>query len=77
MYFLCGKILFHFICNYYYYFFLFKDEHGFKKNQLYDSLHNSIRIHHAFAEKATDYTKKQYVFRLHTADHAVYLFQTR
>lgn len=56
--------------------YLHKDEHGFKKNQLYDSLHNSIRIHHAFAEKAIDYIKKQYVFRLHTADHAVYLFQT-
>ncbi|XP_054706155.1 LOW QUALITY PROTEIN: PH and SEC7 domain-containing protein-like [Uloborus diversus] len=56
--------------------YLHKDEHGFRKNQLYDSLHNSIRIHHAYAEKAIDYTKKQYVFRLHTADHAVYLFQT-
>ncbi|GIX71095.1 PH and SEC7 domain-containing protein 1 [Caerostris extrusa] len=56
--------------------YLHKDEHGFKKNQLYESLHNSIRIHHAFAEKAVDYTKKQYVFRLHTADQAVYLFQT-
>ncbi|XP_042907791.1 PH and SEC7 domain-containing protein [Parasteatoda tepidariorum] len=56
--------------------YLHKDEHGFKKNQLYDSLHNSIRIHHAYAEKAVDYTKKQYVFRLHTAEQAVYLFQT-
>ncbi|CAL1282692.1 unnamed protein product [Larinioides sclopetarius] len=56
--------------------YLHKDEHGFKKNQLYESLHNSIRIHHAYAEKAMDYTKKQYVFRLYTADQAVYLFQT-
>ncbi|GFW83038.1 PH and SEC7 domain-containing protein 3 [Trichonephila clavipes] len=56
--------------------YLHKDEHGFKKNQLYESLHNCTRIHHAFAEKAVDYTKKQYVFRLHTADQAVYLFQT-
>ncbi|GFR06024.1 PH and SEC7 domain-containing protein 3 [Trichonephila clavata] len=53
-----------------------KDEHGFKKNQLYESINNCTRIHHAFAEKAVDYTKKQFVFRLHTADQAVYLFQT-
>ncbi|XP_071039980.1 PH and SEC7 domain-containing protein-like [Parasteatoda tepidariorum] len=57
--------------------YLHKDENGFRKNQLYDSLHNSIRIHHALATRATDYTKKQHVFRLETADEAVYLFQTR
>ncbi|XP_035214353.1 PH and SEC7 domain-containing protein-like isoform X2 [Stegodyphus dumicola] len=57
--------------------YLHKDENGFRKNQLYDSLHNSIRIHHALATRATDYTKKQHVFRLQTADQAVYLFQTR
>ncbi|GFU66757.1 PH and SEC7 domain-containing protein 3, partial [Trichonephila clavipes] len=56
--------------------YLHKDE-GYSKNQLYDSLHNSIRIHHALATRATDYTKKQHVFRLQTADQAVYLFQTR
>ncbi|XP_054713605.1 PH and SEC7 domain-containing protein-like [Uloborus diversus] len=56
--------------------YLHKDENGFRKNQLYDSLHNSIRIHHALATRATDYTKKQHVFRLQTADQAVYLFQT-
>ena len=38
---------------------------------------NSCRIHHALATKATDYTKKQHVFRLQTADQAEYLFQTR
>lgn len=53
--------------------YLHKDEHGFRN----DSLHNAIRIHHALATKATDYTKKQHVFRLQTADQAEYLFQTR
>lgn len=56
--------------------YLHKDEQGFRKNQLYESLHNSIRIHHSLAAKATDYTKKQHVFRLQTADQAEYLFQT-
>ncbi|XP_076348862.1 uncharacterized protein LOC143246287 isoform X3 [Tachypleus tridentatus] len=56
--------------------YLHKDEHGFKRNQLYDSLHNAIRMHHCLATKALDYTKKQHVFRLHTADQAEYLFQT-
>ena len=41
-----------------------------------DNLHNAIRIHHALATKASDYTKKQHVFRLQTADQAEYLFQT-
>lgn len=44
--------------------------------QLSDNVHNAIRIHHALATKATDYTKKQYVFRLQTADQSEYLFQT-
>ncbi|GAB6028193.1 hypothetical protein CHUAL_002395 [Chamberlinius hualienensis] len=56
--------------------YLHKDEHGFKKNQLYDNLHNSIRIHHSLATKANDYGKKQHVFRLQTAEWAEYLFQT-
>ena len=34
------------------------------------------RIHHSLAVKASDYKKKQYVFRLTTADYAEYLFQT-
>lgn len=57
--------------------YLHKDEHGFRKNALSDNLHNAIRIHHALATKASDYTKKQHVFRLQTADQAEYLFQTR
>ncbi|XP_050297414.1 PH and SEC7 domain-containing protein isoform X2 [Anthonomus grandis grandis] len=57
--------------------YLHKDENGFRKNQMGgDNLHNAIRIHHALATKAQDYTKKQYVFRLQTADQAEYLFQT-
>ncbi|XP_063907205.1 PH and SEC7 domain-containing protein-like isoform X5 [Zophobas morio] len=56
--------------------YLHKDENGFKKNQMGDNLHNAIRIHHALATKATDYTKKMFVFRLQTADQAEYLFQT-
>ncbi|RZF35346.1 hypothetical protein LSTR_LSTR013403 [Laodelphax striatellus] len=56
--------------------YLHKDEHGFRKTQLSDNLHNAIRIHHSLATKAADYTKKLHVFRLETADQAEYLFQT-
>lgn len=56
--------------------YLHKDEHGFRRSQMSDNLHNAIRIHHALATKAIDYTKKQHVFRLQTADQAEYLFQT-
>lgn len=56
--------------------YLHKDEHGFRKNQLSDNVHNAIRIHHALATRANDYTKKQHVFRLQTADQSEYLFQT-
>lgn len=44
--------------------------------QLSDNVHNAIRIHHALATRATDYTKKQHVFRLQTAEQSEYLFQT-
>lgn len=57
--------------------YLHKDENGFRKGQMGDNFHNAIRIHHALATPATDYTKKQHVFRLQTADQAEYLFQTR
>uniref|UniRef100_A0ABD2WS20 SEC7 domain-containing protein n=1 Tax=Trichogramma kaykai TaxID=54128 RepID=A0ABD2WS20_9HYME len=52
--------------------YLDKDEHSFHNN----SSHNVIAIHHALATKATDYTKRQHVFRLQTANQAEYLFQT-
>lgn len=57
--------------------YLHKDDSGFRKSQISDSIHNAIHIHHGLATKATDYTKKQHVFRLITADQAEYLFQTR
>ncbi|XP_015366414.1 PREDICTED: PH and SEC7 domain-containing protein 2 [Diuraphis noxia] len=56
--------------------YLHKDDSGFRKSQISDSIHNAIHIHHGLATKATDYTKKQHVFRLVTADRAEYLFQT-
>ncbi|KAJ8285618.1 hypothetical protein GJAV_G00028920 [Gymnothorax javanicus] len=34
-----------------------------------------ISVHHALAERADDYTKKPYVFRLLTADWRIFLFQ--
>ena len=37
---------------------------------------NAIRLHHAFAQEALDYRKRQHVFRLKTSDWAEYLFQT-
>ena len=37
---------------------------------------NAIRLHHAFAQEANDYRKRQHVFRLKTSDWAEYLFQT-
>lgn len=42
----------------------------------FDNISNAIRIHHAYASVASDYKKKQFVFRLKTADWAEYLFQT-
>ncbi|KAG8236738.1 hypothetical protein J437_LFUL016993 [Ladona fulva] len=61
--------------------YLHKDEHGFRRGRegtaMYESFHNAVRVHHALATKAADYTKKQHVFRLQTADQAEYLFQTR
>ena len=37
---------------------------------------NAIRLHHALAQVAVDYRKRQHVFRLKTSDWAEYLFQT-
>ena len=55
--------------------YLHKDDKVFKNNT-FDNITNAIRIHHAYAAVATDYKKKQFVFRLKTADWAEYLFQT-
>ena len=56
--------------------YLHKDEHEMKKKGFVEGSHNVILIHHGLAVKATDYSKKQHVFRLQTADWAQYLFQT-
>jgi PH/SEC7 domain-containing protein len=48
-----------------------------KKGHLPEGSQNVIRIHHSVAFKASDYAKKQHVFRLVTADWAEFLFQTR
>uniref|UniRef100_A0A8D9EA04 PH and SEC7 domain-containing protein 3 n=1 Tax=Cacopsylla melanoneura TaxID=428564 RepID=A0A8D9EA04_9HEMI len=37
---------------------------------------HTIRIHHSLVTKATEYRKKQHVFKLETSDRAEYLFQT-
>lgn len=55
--------------------YLYKDEQALKKSANVGS-HNAIRVHHCLASKASDYTKKQHVFRVKTADWAEYLFQT-
>ena len=57
--------------------YLYKDQHSRKKGLLAESSQNAIRVHHCLATKATDYKKKQHVFKLQTADWAEYLFQTR
>jgi PH/SEC7 domain-containing protein len=56
--------------------FQYKDEHQVKKGHFVESGNNVVRIHHALATKATDYTKKQHVLRLQTADWSEILFQT-
>ena len=56
--------------------YMYKDEQALKKSINSTSSHNAIRVHHCLASKASDYTKKQHVFRLQTADWAEYLFQT-
>lgn len=56
--------------------YLYKDQHMMKKGQLPEGTQNAIRVHHSLAIRAADYTKKQHVFRLQTADWAIFLFQT-
>ena len=55
--------------------YCFKDSKSLGQPGAYEDLNCAIRVHHGLAERATDYTKKQFVFRLHTADQAQYLFQ--
>ncbi|OCT86603.1 PH and SEC7 domain-containing protein 4 isoform X2 [Xenopus laevis] len=53
--------------------FLLKDEYRAD----WQSPEEVISLHHALAEPANEYTKKQYVFRLQTADWRVFLFQAQ
>jgi len=55
--------------------YCFKDEKSARSPAAFADSSAAIRIHHALAARAGDYTKKQFVFRLHTADRAEYLFQ--
>lgn len=56
--------------------YCFKDEKSVRQPGAFEDFSAAIRIHHGLAVRASDYTKKQFVFRLHTADRAEYLFQT-
>jgi len=56
--------------------FCFKDEQSAGSYGAFENPNIAIRIHHAIACRATDYTKKRNVFRLRTSDRAEFLFQT-
>lgn len=55
--------------------YLQKDEYKADKDLSEVDLKNAIRIHHALATKATDYSKRPNVLKLKTADWRVFLFQ--
>ncbi|KAK8402184.1 hypothetical protein O3P69_001349 [Scylla paramamosain] len=57
--------------------YLHKDEQGARRGPQHAQLgHNAVRLHHSLATRAHDYSKKEHVFRLQTADQAEYLLQT-
>jgi hypothetical protein len=56
--------------------YCFKDEKSVRIPGAFEDLSAAVRIHHGLAVRASDYLKKQFVFRLHTSDMAEYLFQT-
>jgi len=56
--------------------YCFKDEKSMRTPGAFESNANAVRVHHAVAISAIDYTKKQFVFRLGTSDQAEFLFQT-
>merc|ERR550519_2276899 len=56
--------------------YCFKDEKSMRTPGAFDSNASTLRVHHAVAISAMDYTKKQFVFRLRTSDQAEFLFQT-
>uniref|UniRef100_A0A8D2Q4Q3 Pleckstrin and Sec7 domain containing 2 n=1 Tax=Varanus komodoensis TaxID=61221 RepID=A0A8D2Q4Q3_VARKO len=55
--------------------YLQKDEYKPDKDLSEVDLKHAIRIHHALATKASDYSKKSNVLKLKTADWRVFLFQ--
>jgi len=58
--------------------YLHKDERSFKQSSAsFGTPTSAVRIHHSLATRATDYIKKQHVFRLQTADWSQSLFQAR
>ncbi|KAF4015149.1 hypothetical protein G4228_005893, partial [Cervus hanglu yarkandensis] len=54
---------------------LLKDEYRPDKALSEGDLKNAIRVHHALATRASDYSKKSNVLKLKTADWRVFLFQ--
>jgi len=59
--------------------YLHKDDRSFRQTPetAFGTPTNAVRVHHALATRATDYIKKQHVFRLCTADWSQTLFQAR
>ncbi|XP_051869539.1 PH and SEC7 domain-containing protein 2-like [Pristis pectinata] len=55
--------------------YLQKDEYKLDRDLSEVDLKNAIRIHHALATRATDYSKRPNVLKLKTADWRVFLFQ--
>ncbi|XP_072446934.1 PH and SEC7 domain-containing protein 2 isoform X2 [Chiloscyllium punctatum] len=55
--------------------YLQKDEYKLDRDLSEVDLKNAIRIHHALATKAIDYSKRPNVLKLKTADWRVFLFQ--
>ncbi|XP_060233416.1 PH and SEC7 domain-containing protein 2 isoform X1 [Meriones unguiculatus] len=55
--------------------YLQKDEYRPDKALSEGDLKNAIRVHHALATRASDYSKKSNVLKLKTADWRVFLFQ--
>jgi len=53
-----------------------KDEKTAAHPASFESPQSAMRLHHSLATAASDYSKKQFVFRLRTCDRAEYLFQT-
>uniref|UniRef100_A0A8C3WC18 Pleckstrin and Sec7 domain containing 2 n=1 Tax=Catagonus wagneri TaxID=51154 RepID=A0A8C3WC18_9CETA len=55
--------------------YLQKDEYRPDKALSEGDLKNAVRVHHALATRASDYSKKSNVLKLKTADWRVFLFQ--